>query len=53
MIGATDWTPRRIANVRTPEGLLLTVGLRDDSGPGTTVVLFEDGTAPYGQRWVG
>jgi len=50
MIGASDWTPRRIASVRTPEGLLLTVGLRDDSGPGATVVLSEEGTAPYGER---
>ena len=49
MIGQSDWTPRRIASVRTPEGLLLTVGLRDDSEPGTTVALFEEGTAPYGE----
>ena len=48
MIGATNWTPRRIANVRTPEGLLLTVGLRDESEPGDAVTLFHEGTAPYG-----
>jgi uncharacterized OB-fold protein len=49
MIGATDWTPRRIASVRTSEGLRITVGLRDDSGPGAAIALFEDGTAPYGE----
>jgi len=50
MIGAKDWTPRRIASVRTAGGVLMTVGLRDESGPGATVSLFEDGTAPYGER---
>ena len=49
MIGETDWTPRRIASVRTTDGQLITVGLRDESGPGATIVLFEDGTAPYGE----
>jgi uncharacterized OB-fold protein len=49
MIGAENWTPRRIANVRTTDGVLMTVGLRDESGPGTAVALFEDGTAPYGE----
>jgi uncharacterized OB-fold protein len=49
MIGQENWQPRRIANVRTPEGLYLTVGLRDQSGPGAVIALFEDGTAPFGQ----
>ena len=49
MIGQTDWTPRRIASVRTSDGQLITVGLRGESGPGATIVLFEDGTAPYGE----
>ena len=49
MIGQADWTPRRIASVRTAEGLSFTVGLRDDSGPGAVVALFEEGAAPYGQ----
>ena len=49
MIGQTDWQPRRIANVRTTGGPSITVGLRDDSGPGTVVELFEDGTAPVGR----
>ena len=49
MIGQADWQPRRIANVRTSDGQLITVGLRDESGPGTTIELFEEGTAPFGQ----
>jgi len=49
MIGQADWKPRRIANVRTTGGPSITVGLRDESGPGTVVELFEDGTAPVGQ----
>ena len=48
MIGQTDWTPRRIASVRTADGQRMTVGLRDESEPGTAIVLFEDGSAPYG-----
>jgi uncharacterized OB-fold protein len=49
MIGQADWTPRRIASVRTSDGQRITVGVRDESGPGATIVLFEDGTAPYGE----
>lgn len=49
MIGQENWTPRRIASVRTAEGLRITVGLRDEAGPGVTVELLEDGTAPFGQ----
>jgi len=49
MIGQADWKPRRIANVRTAGGPSITVGLRDESGPGTVVELFEDETAPVGQ----
>ena len=49
MIGQTDWTPRRIASVRTADGMAFTVGLRDESGPGEVVALFEEATAPYGQ----
>ena len=49
MIGQADWKPRRITNVRTGGGPSITVGLRDESGPGTVVALFEDGTAPVGQ----
>src|SRR3954470_2917027 len=50
MIGQTDWTPRRIASVRTLDGQRITVGLRDESEPGATIALFEDGTAPYGAK---
>lgn len=49
MVGQTDWTPRRIANVRTIGGPMLTVGLTDESGPGTAIEIFEDGTAPFGR----
>jgi len=49
MIGQTDWTPLRIASVRTSDGMAITVGLRDESGPGAVVALSEEGTAPYGQ----
>jgi uncharacterized OB-fold protein len=49
MIGQENWQPRRIANVRTTDGPLMTVGLRDESGPGATIELFEEGTAPFGR----
>jgi hypothetical protein len=49
MLGQSDWRPRRIAAVRTGEGLCLTVGLTDESGPGTTIALCQDGTAPFGR----
>ena len=49
MIGQENWQPRRIANVRVTEGLHITVGLRDESGPGATIELFEEGTAPFGR----
>ena len=48
MIGQSDWQPRRIASVRTAEGLRLTVGLTDDSGPGAVIGLFENDGAPFG-----
>ena len=53
MIGQADWKPRRIANVRTAGGPSITVGLRDESGPGAVVELFEDEKAPVGQAKVG
>ena len=49
MIGQENWQPRRIANVLTSAGPRMTVGLRDESGPGATIELFEEGTAPFGQ----
>ena len=49
LLGQTDWKPRRIASVRTPEGLLMTVGLNDESGPGDVIALYQDGTAPFGR----
>ena len=50
MIGQADWQPRRIANVRTNSGPSITVGLRDESEPGTVVQLFQEEGAPYGRR---
>src|SRR5262249_1068770 len=49
VLGQRDWRPCRIASVRTPEGLQLTVGLRDESGPRDRVLLEQDGTAPFGR----
>jgi len=49
MLGQENWQPRRIASVRTSDGQRITVGLRDESGPGATVELFEEGTAPFGR----
>jgi uncharacterized OB-fold protein len=49
MIGQENWQPRRIANVLTSDGQRMTVGLRDESGPGVTIELIEEGTAPFGR----
>ena len=49
MIGQENWQPRRIANVRTAGGPMLTVGLRDDSEPGAVVELSEEEGAPFGR----
>jgi uncharacterized OB-fold protein len=48
MLGQSDWQPRRIASVRTSDGQRITVGLTDESGPGTAIELFEQDTAPFG-----
>jgi uncharacterized OB-fold protein len=50
MIGQENWQRRRIANVRTRGGPSITVGLRDESEPGTVVVLSQEEGAPYGAR---
>ena len=49
VLGQKDWAPRRLANVRTPEGLSLTIGLLDESGPGDRVALSQDGLVPFGR----
>jgi uncharacterized OB-fold protein len=49
MLGQENWQPRRIASVRTSDGQLMTVGLRDESGPGTRIELFQEGEAPFGK----
>ena len=49
MIGQENWQPRRIANVRTRGGPSITVGLRDESGPGTVVELTQEEGAPFGK----
>ena len=48
VLGQNEWGPRRLANVRTVNGPRITVGLRDESGPGTVIDLFQDGDAPFG-----
>jgi hypothetical protein len=48
MLGQTDWRPRRIASVRTSDGQRITVGLTDESEPGTVIELFEENAAPFG-----
>ena len=48
MLGQSDWQPRRIASVHTSDGQRITVGLTDESGPGTVIELFEQDTAPFG-----
>ena len=48
MLGQSDWQPRRIASVRTSDGQRITVGLTDESGPGTVIELFEQDAAPFG-----
>ena len=52
MIGQEDWQPRRIANVRTTDGQHMTVGLRDESGPGAVIELFQEDQAPFGRAKV-
>jgi hypothetical protein len=49
MLGHENWQPRRIASVRTPEGLLMTVGLVDETGVGAAIELFQDEAAPFGR----
>ena len=48
MLGETNWQPRRIASVRTADGVLMTIGLRDYSEPGAMIELFEEHGAPRG-----
>lgn len=49
MLGQENWQPRRIASVRTTDGQRMTVGLRDESGPGAVIELFQEGEAPFGR----
>jgi uncharacterized OB-fold protein len=49
MLGQEKWQPRRIGSVRTSDGQRITVGLRDESEPGATIELFEEGSAPFGR----
>lgn len=49
VLGQEGWKPARIANVRTPSGLMLTVGLRDESDIGTRISISQEGTAPVGR----
>ena len=52
VLGQEGWKPARIANVRTPKGLLLTVGLKDDSEIGQRIAISQEGTAPVGCKKV-
>ena len=49
MLGQENWQPRRIASVRTSDGQRITVGLRDEAGPGATIELFQEEQAPFGR----
>ncbi len=49
MLGHENWEPRRIASVRIGAGPRITVGLRDESGPGAIIELFEEDGAPFGK----
>jgi len=49
MIGQENWQPRRIANVRTTGGPMLTVGLRDEAAEGALIELFQEEGALFGQ----
>jgi len=49
MIGQENWQPRRIANVRTKNGPMMTVGLRDEAGEGAVVELFQEDGGPFGR----
>lgn len=49
MLGQENWQPRRIASVRTSDGQLITVGLKDESGPGAMIELYQEGEAPFGR----
>ncbi len=49
VLGQEGWKPKRIANVRTPTGLMLTVGLLDDSQIGARIAIGQEGTAPVGR----
>jgi uncharacterized OB-fold protein len=53
MIGQENWQPKRIASVRTTDGQRITVGLRDESGPGTVIALFQEEQAPFGRAKAG
>jgi uncharacterized OB-fold protein len=53
MIGQENWQPKRIASVRTSDGQRITVGLRDESGPGAAIELFQEEQAPFGRAKAG
>jgi uncharacterized OB-fold protein len=52
MLGQENWQPRRIASVLTSDGQRITVGLLDESGPGSKIELFEEDLAPFGRAKV-
>jgi len=48
-IGQENWTPRKIASVRLPEGQMIVAGIADDIESGMTVALFEENGSPHGR----
>jgi uncharacterized OB-fold protein len=49
MLGQENWQPHRIASVRIGDDLRITVGLTDESGPGATIALSQEGLAAFGR----
>ena len=49
MLGHSDWQPRRLASVCTENGPRITVGLKDESEPGSVIELWQEGNAPFGR----
>ena len=50
MLGNKDWKPRKIANVQTEEGVMLTAGLDEELEEGDIISLSLNGEAPIGKK---
>tara|TARA_Y100000590_G_scaffold459578_1_gene617031 strand:- start:20041 stop:20349 length:309 start_codon:yes stop_codon:yes gene_type:complete len=51
MLGNKDWKPRKIANVQTEEGVVLTAGIDEELEEGDIISLSLNGEAPIGQKF--